>query len=125
MDQTTQIIEKLFDAFSEVRYVAIYKDQRLSMKQKGHTSNNSSQETDKYEELLVNPIILTSARQRGNIDCGGLEYVLVSYGNFFQLIKELKGGHISICIEKNADLKNLPDQIFILFQSISEGLFTI
>lgn len=122
MDQT-QIINKLLNALPEVRYVAIYKDEKLEMKQKVQTSNNSSSETDRYEELLVNPVILTSARQRGNMDCGGLKYVIVAYGNFFQILKELEGGHISICIEKNSDLKTLPDQILFLFESISEGLF--
>jgi len=52
------------------------------------------------------------ARQRGNIDCGGLRFILVGYGNFYQLIREIKGGHISICLDNTADLTALPDKIF-------------
>ena len=40
----------------------------------------------RYEELLVNPTLLELTRQRGNIDCGGLEYLVIRYGNFFQLV---------------------------------------
>jgi hypothetical protein len=40
----------------------------------------TASESDHYEELLVNPAILTLAHKRGNIDCGGLEYVVVATG---------------------------------------------
>ena len=43
----------------------------------------SGLESDRYEELLVNPTLLTLATQRGNIDCGGLKYLIVRYGNKF------------------------------------------
>ena len=45
----------------------------------------SSGESDRYEELLVNPTLLTLAAQRGDIDCGGLRYLVVAYRNFWQL----------------------------------------
>ena len=56
----------------------------------------TTKESDHYEELLVNPTILTLTGKRGNIDCGGLEYVVVRYGNFYQFIAPASGGHISI-----------------------------
>ncbi len=63
----------------------------------------SSAESDRYEELLVNPTLLKLATQRGNIDCGGLDYLLVKYGNFFQFILPASWGHVSVCIDKSAD----------------------
>ena len=89
MTNKNKIIEDLFNSFIDVRYVAIYTDNELVYKQKQQTLDNSSLDTDKYEELLVNPTLLTTARQRGNIDCGGLRFLIVGYGNFYQLVKEM------------------------------------
>lgn len=108
----TAIIEELFDLSPEIRYAAIYRHNNLHLRQRETGTNSSSHETDKFEELLVNPTLLKLAGQRGNIDCGGLRYLIVGYGNFYQIIKEIAQGHISICIEKVADLNKLPNQIF-------------
>jgi len=108
----SKVIHGLFASFNDIRYVAIYLNHELVYKQKHQTPNSSSSDTDKYEELLVNPTLLTIARQRGNIDCGGLSFLIIGYGNFYQLIKEIPNGHISICLEKNADLNNIPKKIF-------------
>ena len=55
----------------------------------------SSSGSDRYEELLANPAVLTLLSQRGEIDCGGLRYVLVRYGNFFQLVTRIPRAGIS------------------------------
>ena len=117
MNNTNQIIDDLFNFLLEIRYVAIYQNDELTFKQRKQTSDSSSSETDKYEELLVNPTLLTIARQRGNIDCGGLRFIIVGYGNFYQLVKEIKNGHISICLEKNVDLTTVPEKIFEFLKS--------
>ena len=101
MNTKEQVIEVLFNFSNEIRYVAIYQQDELVTKQKQQLTDNSSTDSDKYEELLVNPALVTLARQRGNIDCGGLRYLLVGYGNFYQFIQEIQGGHISICLEKS------------------------
>jgi hypothetical protein len=54
---------------------------------------------DLCEELLVNPALLTLATQRGNIDCGGLRYLIIGYGHFHQLVVPGAGGHVSIAFE--------------------------
>lgn len=107
-----KIIASLFQFCEQIRYVAIYRNEHLTAKQKQEHPDSSSGESDKYEELFVNPTLLTLARQRGNIDCGGLNFIIIAYGNFFQLIKEINNGHISICLDKGADLTNLPQSIF-------------
>ncbi|MGI9550222.1 MAG: hypothetical protein ACR2MT_03405 [Aurantibacter sp.] len=106
------IIEELFNLSSDIRYAAIYHNDHLDFVQREQIGNNSSEVSDKYEELLVNPTLLKLAGQRGNIDCGGLRYLIVGYGNFYQIVKGTSKGHVSICIEKIADLNKLPDQIF-------------
>jgi len=66
-------------------------------------SGASAAESYRYEELIVNPVVLLLTKQRGEIDCGGTEYVIVKYGNFFQFIFSMKWGHVSVCIEPHAD----------------------
>ncbi len=111
MSKSLEIIERLLSFSDKIRYVAIYKNDELISKENNAGLNHSAAESDRYEELLVNPTLLKLASQRGNIDCGGLRFLIVGYGNFFQLVHEINGGHISVCIEKSADLNMVPYQI--------------
>ena len=95
--------DEIFTISKDVRYVAIYRDGKLETQTKGSTEGASSSESDKYEELLANPVMLKAASQRGNIDCGGLDFLLAKYGNFYQFILPVSWGHVSVCIEKDAD----------------------
>lgn len=113
-----KIIDSLFQFSEQIRYVAIYRNEHLTTKQKQQQADSSSDESDKYEELFVNPALLTLARQRGNVECGGLNFMIIAYGNFFQLIKEIDKGHISICLNKEADLTHLPESILNFIGSI-------
>lgn len=97
------MFEDIFAISDKIRYVAIYRDKQLQSRSKVGLENESGSESDQYEELLVNPTLLKLAAQRGNIDCGGLEYLVVRYGNFFQFVLPAAWGHVSICIEKEAD----------------------
>ena len=71
------MIERIFQLSESIRYVAIYKNGQLESRSKSNTSGASSPESDRYEELLVNPTLLKLTMQRGNIDCGGMEFLLV------------------------------------------------
>jgi hypothetical protein len=53
--------------------------------------------------LLVNPTVLTLTRQRGDINCGGLAYVVVRYDTFFQFVAPIECGHVSVAFEPEAD----------------------
>ena len=112
------MIEKILRLSDSIRYVAVYKNGQLNSKSKANTANASNSESDRYEELLVNPTLLKLASQRGNIDCGGLEYILVRYGNFFQFILPEDWGHVSVCIEADAD----PIQIGSKVKSLMPGV---
>ncbi|NUM79529.1 hypothetical protein HUU42_01885 [bacterium] len=98
---------QIFELSEKIRYVAIYKDGVLISSSKQNLQNTSSSESDKYEELIVNPALLTLATQRGNIDCGGCEYILVRYGHFFEYMSRIKDGHVSVGIEPNAEIADL------------------
>jgi hypothetical protein len=97
------MINEIFALSSDVRYAAILRDGQLETKIKEGTVGASGSESDRYEELLVNPTLLTLAAARGNIDCGGLDYLIIRYGNFFQFVLPTSWGHVSVCIEKDAD----------------------
>ncbi len=101
------MIEKIHEISKSIRYVAIYRDGQLQSWSKSDAAYPSSAESDRYEELLVNPTLLKLATQRGEIDCGGLDYLLVRYGNFFQFILPQTWGHVSVCIEADADPLNI------------------
>jgi len=113
------MIESIFRLSDTIRYVAVYKNGQLESKSKSNTSDASSSESDRYEELLVNPTLLKLASQRGKIDCGGLDYILVRYGNFFQFVVPESWGHISVCIEANTDPIQIGAQVKSLVDSAS------
>ena len=106
-----ELIDRIFELSENIRYVAVYRGGQLTSRQRRGLAGASSAESDRYEELLVNPTLLTLVRQRGDIDCGGAMYVLVRYGNFFQLITPVSGGHVSIALETRADPLALVGQI--------------
>ena len=112
------MIKDVFSISPSIRYVAAYRDGQLTSQSKANTIAASSSESDRYEELLVNPTLLKLASQRGNIDCGGLRYLLVRYGNFFQLVLPHEWGHISVCIEATADVIEIGEQIEALMRTL-------
>jgi hypothetical protein len=95
----TELAEAVLQTRGEIRYVAVRRDGQLYLRQREQLHNASSPESDRYEELIVNPTLLSLVGQRGDIDCGGAQFVLIRYGNFFQFIAPLAGGHISIGME--------------------------
>jgi hypothetical protein len=95
--------DSIFALGTHIRYVAFASGQRVDTEQRDDVSNASDAVSDFYEELLVNPTLLTLARQRGDLDCGGLRYLIVAYGNFNQVIMELPEGHVSVCVALDAD----------------------
>jgi hypothetical protein len=103
MDDRDTLFTELFEISKHIRYIAIYVRDSLFIKQRSDIKNASAGESDKYEELLVNPTLIKLASQRGNIDCGGLQYFVIRYGNFFVLLIPCKNGHVNIGIEPDKD----------------------
>lgn len=105
------MVKAILNLSSSVRYAAVYKDGSLEMASRPGNEGASSSESDKYEELLVNPTLLKLVGQRGNIDCGGLNHVLIRYGNFYQLVVPISWGHVSVAIEPQSDPTEIVDVI--------------
>lgn len=104
-------IQRILSISADIRYVAIYRHGVLASASRPDLANASSSESDKYEELIVNPTLLKLLTQRGNIDCGGLAHVLVRYGSFFEFVAAIPDGHVSVGIEPSANPLILAPQI--------------
>ena len=107
--RSSSLIPRLFALGREVRYVAVYRKGRLEMRQRPGLAGASSSESDKYEELIVNPTLLKLVTQRGEIDCGGVKFVVIRYGNFFQTVFPVPDGHVGVGLETTA---NPPDFVW-------------
>ncbi len=97
-----QLIEQLL-ALDNVRYAAVYQGGKLLSREKAGLVGASASESDKYEEVIVNPTVLKLVQQRGSLDCGGARFVVIRYGNFWQIIQPIEGGHVSVAVEPAGD----------------------
>jgi hypothetical protein len=98
-----QVTQEILNASTQVRYAALYTNGKLETSAKAGVAGASAGESDKYEELLVNPAVLKLVTQRGDIDCGGARFAVIRDGNFYQWVKPVRGGHVSVCIDASAD----------------------
>ena len=99
MPPTGDLIEELLASSPQVRYAAVLRDGALDSRSKVDLSGASTPESDAFEERIVNPTLLTLLKQRGDLDCGGLRFVVVRYGRFFQVVVPLPDGHASVALE--------------------------
>ena len=99
----SDLLDDVLAVSPDIRYVASARGQHVQMRSRRDLHNASSSDSDRYEELLVNPTLLTLATQRGNIDCGGLRYLIVGYGHFHQLVVPSPAGHVSVAFELGAN----------------------
>ena len=108
--------EAIFSLGPHIRYVAFGDGQRVETAQQEGITHASDAGSDFFEELLVNPTLLTLARQRGDLDCGGLRHVIVGYGNFDQVVIPTPSGHVSVCVERNADADGVARRVAELLE---------
>src|SRR5262245_11989902 len=111
--------EAIFAIGPHVRYVAFGQGQRVETAQRAELADASDPGSDFYEELLVNPALLTLARQRGELDCGGLRWVIVGYGSFNQVVIPTASGHVSVCVERDADADDVARRVAELIERAS------
>jgi hypothetical protein len=64
MSKLETIIDTCFAASPNVRYVAAYIDGALALRSRGDVQLLGSNESDGYEELIVNPTLLKLLRAR-------------------------------------------------------------
>lgn len=84
-----------------IRYLAVNQGGEIVEMEQRLPSFNPP-DTDRMEELLVNPAVLDLTKRRGDLDLEGVEYVLIRYGLQYQAIFHFMDGHVSIGIESDA-----------------------
>jgi len=110
----TRLRDAIFELGPDVRYVAFGSGQDVELLQRDGLANASEAGSDFFEELLVNPTLLTLARQRGGLDCGGLRWIIIGYGNFDQVVVPTANGHVSVALELGADPVAVAHQVAVL-----------
>lgn len=100
----TRISTQLFRMEPKIRYVAVNQNGKIvEMEQSSSHPSYNPAETDRMEELIVNPVVLELAERRGNIDMDGIRYVIIRYGTQYQVLMPYGAGHLSIGVELQDD----------------------
>lgn len=103
-EQDQALIGSLYTVTAGIRYAALNRDGRLVLSTR--VSGDAAQpddRSDRYEELIVNPTLLAITRARGDIDCGGLRFLVVAYPSFFALVLPLPDGHATVSLPRDED----------------------
>ena len=112
--ENTWLRDAIFELGPHVRYVAFGSGQDIELLQREGLADASDASSDFFEELLVNPTLLTLARQRGELDCGGLRWIIIGYGNFDEVVVPTADGHVSVGIELGAEPVVVASQVAAL-----------
>jgi hypothetical protein len=99
-----KLSERLFRLEPRIRYVALnQKGEIREMVQSSQHPSFNSPESDRIEELIVNPIVLEITARRGNLDMDGIRYVVIRYGTQYQVLLPYQNGHLSIGVNLEDD----------------------
>jgi hypothetical protein len=111
-----RLIAALFD-LGGIGYVALCAGQEVLLRAAPGLVSTTTDETNFYEELLVNPTLLKLAAQRANLDCEGLRYIAIGYGKFVQLIMLIRDGHVSLGVSRKVNAGDLAARVQSLLQT--------
>lgn len=99
--------ERLLDAILElspkIRYAALHLGGGEPLLRERAGVAGMTPDSERWDELVVNPVLIELARRRGDVDCGGLHHVLVTYHRFHNLVVPVDGGHLSVVVELDGD----------------------
>jgi hypothetical protein len=106
------IAEQLFRIEPKIRYVAVNQlGLIVEMAQSPAHPTYNSAETDRLEELIVNPIVLEITRRRGEIDIGASRFVIIRYGTLYQIVLPYGDGHVSLSVELSDEPVQIAERI--------------
>jgi hypothetical protein len=99
-----KLSERLFRLEPRIRYVALnQKGEIKEMRQSPRHPSFNPPESDRIEELIVNPTVLEITARRGNLDMDGIRYIVIRYGTQYQLLLPFRDGHLSIGVNLEDD----------------------
>ena len=110
-----RLIDGIF-ALGGIGYVALCSGQEVVLRAAPGLVSTTTEETNFYEELLVNPTLLKLASQRANLDCEGLRYIAIGYGKFVQVIMLMKEGHVSMGVSRKTNTGELAAHVQSLLE---------
>jgi hypothetical protein len=100
----TLLAARLFPLDPGIRYVAVNQRGRIvEMTQNPRLPSHNPPDTDRMEELLVNPVVLDLTRRRGELDLEGIRFVVIRYGLQYQVLFPYRHGHLSVGLELTSD----------------------
>jgi len=97
-----KISPEVFELDPGIRYLAVNQQGEIVETAQRRPSHNPA-ETDRMEELLVNPAILELSKRRGDLDLDGVRYIVIQYGLQYQAVFNYRNGHVSVGIESDSD----------------------
>jgi hypothetical protein len=101
----------MFAIADSIRYVAVGRGQHIVMQQRAGLDAASGEVSNRFEELLVNPTLLTLVTQRGELDCGGVRHLIIGYGYFNAYVVPIPGGHVCVSFEVDSNPVESSDAI--------------
>lgn len=112
----------LFAADPNIRYGAVNRRGRITeMEQRAEWSSLNPSESDRLEELVVNPVILEAAARRGNIDLDGVRAVIIRYGLLDQIVLPVEDGHVSVGVQQGGDVVDITERVAGILAEAGEG----
>ena len=103
---------ELFGLDPHIRYVAVNQGGHITtMEQSPTWPSYNPDDTDRMEELIVNPAVIELTRRRGNLDLDGLRFVAIRYGLQWQLVFPYANGHLSVGVEPAADVSAVAEKV--------------
>jgi len=107
-----KLSERLFRLEPRIRYVALnQKGEIREMVQSSQHPSFNPPESDRIEELIVNPIVLEITARRGNLDMDGIRYVVIRYGTQYQLLLPYRDRHLSIGVNLEDDPNDIARRV--------------
>jgi hypothetical protein len=116
-----RLASRLFAVDPHIRYVAVNRSGAITeMEQSAVWPTSNAPETDRMEELIVNPIVLEAVRRRGNLDLGGVRHVTIRYGAVYQVIVPIEDGHVSVGVDPSGDVEGVAAKVESALSTTSE-----
>ena len=96
---------------SLVRNVAFGEGQRVATTKRPGLDGASEQTSNQFRGAARQPGGPDLARPRVELDCGGLMYVIVGYGDFRQIVILTVSGHVSTAVETGTDVRSVVEAV--------------
>lgn len=119
----TRVASLLFPLDPDIRYVAVNQAGAITeMEQRPEWPSLNPHETDRMEELIVNPVVLEAVKRRGDLDLDGVRHVIIRYGKQYQVILPFGDGHVSVGVQLGADVARIAERIADALAAAAPGV---